>query len=571
MAGIDYENNLENYNNDDIIVIQRGGCDMKKIAVGIEDFKKIIDENYYFIDKSLFIKDIINETVALYTRPRRFGKTLNMSMLYYFFSCKEIDNAYLFKELSIFNDKDALKYQNQYPVIFISFKDMKKDTFKEQINQYRVILLNILRQYKELQDSSSLLNIDKFMIYQYLNKEGSINDLTNSLLNLTIYLYEHYQKKVILLIDEYDVPLQSAYLNGYYEEMSHFLSGLFSSVLKTNDALEKGILTGCLRIAKESIFTGLNNFNVYSLQEEQSSLNFGFSTQEVEELLEYYHCSDYFQDIKEWYDGYKFGHQEIYNPWSVLKYVHKILHSSDKTPECYWANTSGNDIIYRYIKQSDYTMKDDFDLLISDHSIIKTIKNELTYREMDDIHNIYSFLLFTGYLKMIRRIDMNTYELSIPNKEIKYIYIHIFQEWFKDIMNNKKSMFLDALFHKDEIKARKILNDLLFQSVSYFDEKEDFYHGFLLGMLQGTSIKSNQESGYGRFDIAIIPSDFDSIGIIIECKKANSLEEIIKKSEEAAQQVRDKKYIEGFYSQGYTNFIGYGIAFYKKSCYITKL
>ena len=377
---------------------------MKHIPIGIESFKELIDGEYYYVDKTLFIKDVCKEKVALYTRPRRFGKTLNMNMLYYFFSLKQKENAYLFDGLHITKDAEILRYQNQYPVIFITLKDMKQVSFENQKAMFAILIQEIVRNNKELLDSEEVSTFDKEQLVAYSRRTQSDVDLQNALKFLCVCLKQHYHKNVILLIDEYDVPLQSAYLNGYYDEMADFLSGIFSAALKTNDALEKGILTGCLRIAKESIFTGLNNFNVYSITEEPSSTCFGFTPEETLKLLEYYHLKSYEQTVKEWYDGYLFGNKEIYNPWSVLKYVLKILQGND-VPESFWANTSGNDIIYQYIQKADSQMRTDFDTLTSGGRITQTVRYELTYREMDQINNIYSFLLFTGYLKAIACVD----------------------------------------------------------------------------------------------------------------------------------------------------------------------
>ncbi len=544
---------------------------MKKIPIGIENFKQLIDNNYYYIDKSCYIKEIINESVALYTRPRRFGKTLNMSMLYYFFSIKEKDNVYLFNNLDISKDKEAMKHQNQYPVIFISLKDMNALSFDSFLSSFSILISNSIDKHEELLSSLYLNDINKERLKKLHELQATSADLKDALKVLSQCLEKHYHQKVIILIDEYDVPLQSAYLNHYYDEMVDFLRSVFSCALKTNDSLEKGIMTGCLRIAKESIFTGLNNFNVYSIFDKGiSSICFGFTQEEINRLLEYYHIDQYNDQMKEWYDGYLFGNSEIYNPWSVLKYVHQIIRENDSMPQAYWANTSGNDIVYNYIKQSSHQLKDEFDQLMKGYPIEKTIKEELTYREMDDINNIYSFLLFTGYLKCIERIPSKRYLLQIPNQEIKSIYENTFIEWFDKRIKDNSQSFKEALLAGDEITARKILNNLLSCSISYFDYNESFYHGFLLGMLQDTHVKSNRESGTGRYDIAVIPNDFDETGMIIECKYAKEMKELKAKSEEAAKQINEKKYREEFYNEGYTDFIGYGIAFYKKSCFVTK-
>lgn len=544
---------------------------MRWLPIGIENFKELIDKEYYYVDKTLFIKDVIKEKVSLFTRPRRFGKTLNMSMLYYFFSVREKDNAYLFDKLAISKVPEALAHQNQYPVIFLSLKDMKRSNYDMQIEKFGSLIADLVNMNAELLSSTALNDAQKNLLMQYQNGTSSIGNLMDALLKISMYLQQHYQKKVILLIDEYDVPLQNAYLNGYYNEMVDFLKNVFSAALKTNDALEKGMLTGCLRIAKETIFTGLNNFNVHSIFDKESSSDFGFTPNETMQLLQKYNLSSYSNIMKEWYDGYMFGDQEIYNPWSVLMYVQKIIQNDDE-PESFWANTSGNDLVYRYIQQGDDEMKLDFDFLSTGGMIEKTIKSEVTYREMDDPENIYSFLLFTGYLKTMEKTGNNTYKIMIPNKEIHYIYITIFEEWFKKQIKNSKAAFFKALIEEDVKQANIILNNVLYQSISYYDYDEKYYHGFMVGILQGNGIvSSNQESGLGRFDIAILPRSLIERGLVLELKTSVSLTKLKQTAEKACEQIRNQQYINGLLSEGYEDIIGYGIAFYKKSCVIAKV
>ena len=402
---------------------------MKLLPIGIENFKEMINKNYYYVDKTDFISDVLSDHVVLYIRPRRFGKTLNMSMLYYFFSNKEKDNAYLFDGLRINRYPEVMKHQNQYPVIFITLKDMKNMKFENQIEQFASLIADIIKQNIEIIDDSILDNDDINRLKRLKSETAQIPELKNSLKYLSSYLERYYHQKVIILIDEYDVPLQSAYVNGYYDEMVDFLRSVFSTALKTNDSLERGVLTGCLRISKESIFTGLNNLNVYSILDDHTSTMFGFTAEEVRKLLSDYHMDEKFDEVKEWYDGYLFGSYEMYNPWSVLKYVQKYVQEKAK-PESYWANTSGNDIIYRYIRDSDVTMKEEFERLLQGKSIIKTVKPELTYRDMDNINHIYSSLLLTGYLKIKEERGRHEYELVIPNREVYEIYEETFMEYF---------------------------------------------------------------------------------------------------------------------------------------------
>ncbi len=546
---------------------------MKALPIGVENFKKLIDKDYYYVDKTNFIKDVLNAEVSLYTRPRRFGKTLNMSMLYYFFSIRQKENAYLFNDLEILNDPNALAHQNTYPVIFLSLKDLKDSSFQDQLNNYQIIIREIISKNDELLTSVYLDDMDKELLRDY--KMGTVNksQLQNGLRFLSICLEKHWHRKVIILIDEYDVPLQSAYLNGYYDEMVGFLRNVFSAALKTNDALEKGVLTGCLMIAKESIFTGLNNFKVNSIFDGEENQQFGFMQNEIDILLQKYDALEYRDNMKEWYDGYQFGGCDVYNPWSVLMYMDRLTNSNNKSPESFWANTSGNDVIYRFIQQGNAEMKQDFDILSSGGMIEKTIKPELTYRELDDTDNLYSFLLFTGYLKAISKTDTNTYQLMIPNKEIQYIYTTIFEEWFKQQIKSYQASFLEALLQEHVEEANEILNTVLFQSMSYFDYDEKYYHGFLNGMLQGKGsyrIVSNQESGFGRCDLAVLPAYNKNRGLLLELKVAKREEDVEKSAELAIQQIKEKQYIEGLHRKGYTDILGYGIAFYKKTCTIKR-
>lgn len=543
---------------------------MKGLSIGIENFKKLIDKNVYYVDKSKLIEDLINEEVILYTRPRRFGKTLNMSMLYYFFSIKQKENAYLFDNLEISKNIEVMKHQNQYPVIFITLKDMKSKRFNDQIAIFSKIVRNLINDNLELLNSDYLEEIDKDNLVKYQKETKNEIDLQDALNFISKCLKKHYHQNVIILIDEYDVPLQSAYINGYYDEMVEFLRNIFSTALKTNDSLERGVLTGCLQIAKESIFTGLNNFSVRSILNQYSSDCFGFEQNEIDELLKYYDLYDKKGYIKEWYDGYCFYDKEIYNPWSTLLYVKELLGDRNIAAIPFWANTSSNDIVYKYIIEGNQKLKDEFDLLINGESIEKIIKPELTYREMDDINNIYSFLLFTGYLKIIKYVDINCYRLMIPNKEIKLIYTNVFQEWANKIQENYGQKLIDALLDKDENKANEILNYILLQSMSYHDGKESFYHGFILGLLNNNNLFSNIESGDGRSDIKYLPVNKEKRGFILELKICKN-KDLYDTAIEACNQIIEKRYLESDKGRGYLNMLGYGIAFDKKRCFIKML
>lgn len=544
---------------------------MKLLPTGIENFKMMIDKSAYYVDKTNFIEDVLNEQVVLYTRPRRFGKTLNMSMLYYFFSIKEKENAYLFDDLNISKNKDALKVQNKYPTIFISLKEMKNLTFDAQISSFSNVIYELLEKNLEILSSDQLSDTTKDILNKLHNRSSCIEDLKISLRIITNALYTYYQQKVIVLIDEYDVPLQAAYQNNYYEEMVEFLRSVFSSALKTNDALEKGVMTGCLRISKESIFTGLNNFTAYSVLNNISSEFFGFTELEVKQLLKAYNLSEKMDEVKEWYDGYQFGNKEIYNPWSTLMYVKNITQDVSFKPISFWANTSGNDLVVKYIQNGDKKLRKEFDVLMNGQSLIKYIKPELTYCEMDNINNIYSFLLLTGYLKVIKDRGENQYELVIPNKEVYEIYKQSFMSYFEDYTTSKKNELYQELVDGDAKKVNLLLNDILLRSISYFDNQESFYHGFLVGLLNDYEVVSNRESGNGRFDVCVLPENILGTVVLIECKHSISEDDLIDDAKEGARQIVEKKYLEEHRFKKYENAVGYGISFYKKQCYVVKL
>ena len=544
---------------------------MKLIPTGIENFKELIDKDYYYVDKTNLIVNIINEKVVLYTRPRRFGKTLNMSMLYYFFSIKEKKNSYLFNHLNISKNIDALKHQNKYPTIFISLKDMKVSSMENQLLNFSSIIARLLDQFEDILDYDIFNDREKTLLNKYHMGIASKNELAESLLNISICLEKYYHQKVIILIDEYDVPLQSAYQNNYYDEMVDFLRSVFSSALKTNDALEKGIMTGCLRISKESIFTGLNNFTSYSILNNIGNEYFGFNENEVKQLLEDYQLSSYMDEVKEWYDGYLFGNIEIYNPWSTLMYVDKKSHFSSYKPTSFWANTSGNDLVVNYIQNGSDELHEEFEQLIQGKSLEKYIKPELTYREMDHINNIYSFLLLTGYLRVIEDLGENKYKLVIPNKEVYEIYKQSFMNYFEDYTFVRKEDLYQCLVREDVDQANEILGDILSRSISYFDNQESFYHGFLVGLFSGKKIKSNREAMHGRFDLCILPKQIFQTALILECKHSKSVKELVSDAKEGAKQIIDNKYEDEIINDGYLHVKGYGISFYKKYCYIVKL
>ena len=526
-----------------------------------ENFKELIETNSIYADKTNLVKDILNRKVVLYTRPRRFGKTLNMSMLYYFFSNQE-DSVNLFKDLNIAKDAEAMKHLNKYPVIFISLKEMTKMKIEDQIIKYQDTISDFVMNNDYLIKSDKLTEAEKKQLIEYRDKCSNRMKLESSLKDISGMLYKHFNSEVMIIIDEYDVPLRYAHQYGYYDDMLDFIRPLFSSALKTNNYLYKGIMTGCLRIAKESVFTGLNNFETDSMLNKNREAYFGFTEDEVKSILDEYNMPEKFKDIKDWYDGYLFGNIEVYNPWSTLKYI-KESYSQDITePVSYWANTSGNDIIYDYIKNDTGGLREDFESLTKGETIVKSINEQLTYRDLDNPDNIFSFLLSTGYLKATGKNSDGSYNLVIPNKEINDIYSRFFKAYFSEYSKDRTPEFVKALVEGDEAKANETLNDILFCNISYYDNSEAFYHGYILSTLRLFAPVSNVESGDGRIDIKIQDKKTKRI-VGLELKHSESEDDLQKDADKAVKQLKDKRYLK-------PNELGYGISFCKKKCFIRK-
>lgn len=489
--------------------------DKKVIPIGIEDFKELIDRNCYFVDKSLLIKDIIDSgsKVTLFTRPRTFGKTLNLSILKRFFEKTDDDNSYLFDNLKISNDEAKYKaYMGQYPVISISLKSMKQQNYFAAFEQFKNIIIREFESHDSILSSDKLKPLQKKRFEDIYNGTADDSVYYDSLKLLSDCLYAVYKTKVIVLIDEYDVPLENAYFNGFYDKMIDLIRSVFESVLKTNDSLEFGVLTGCLRISKESIFTGLNNLSVYSVMDNKFSDYFGFTENEVKDLLEYYNLSENFDELKEWYDGYLFGNNEIYNPWSVLKFVQQTIDGSQLSLRPYWVNTSSNSIIHELIVKSDRRIRDDIEFLITGNSIDKPLYEVITYINMDVKSDyIWSFLLHTGYLKPVRMYHnglQNYFTAVIPNLEVVTIYENTFRQWFDDsVRAADKSVLIKAVLNGNAETFQLEVNRWLLKSISYHDGYENFYHGFLAGLLEFSDdylVESNREAGTGRSDIVMI-------------------------------------------------------------------
>ena len=561
-----------------------------KLPVGIDDFRKLRESHFYYVDKTRLIEQLLLNwsEVTLFTRPRRFGKTLNMSMLKSFFDIGT-DKA-LFDGLYISGNKELCdEYMGKYPVIFLSLKGVEGLTYEEAFEAFVRIMGKEVNRVSFLADSDKLTQIEREQ-YEGLTimKNGRLafdkEKLISSLQLLSQLLYKHYGKKVVILIDEYDVPLDKAFQNGYYNEMVSLIRGLFGQALKTNEFLQFAVLTGCLRISKESIFTGLNNFKVMSITDSRFDEQFGFTDEEVKKLLSDYDMDSHFDEVKEWYDGYHFGRAYVYCPWDVINHVDHLRDDSDAKPQTYWINSSGNSLVRRLINRADSSTKDEIERLIAGEAIEKVIRLDLTYDEIENsIDNIWSVLFTTGYLTKIGEVKLPdsesyAYMLVIPNKEVREVFVLQIQEWFKAIVandNDTMSLLSKAILDKDEAILARQLNIVMGRMISILDTKapddmkENFYHGLLLGLLRGSNpdwlIKSNRESGDGFSDILIKPENPD-LGIVIEVKYAKEFKKLDAACDAAMAQIKEKRYDETLRDEGRCDILAYGIAFCRKRC-----
>ncbi|MEG2935367.1 MAG: AAA family ATPase [Clostridium sp.] len=553
----------------------------KPLPIGVDNFKRIIEDGYYYVDKTLLIKDILDNksTVNLFTRPRRFGKTLNLSMLQYFFENRNEDTSNLFKGLNIMNCGDKyLKEMQQYPVINLSLKSAKQPNYELA---YECLVNEIIEEFKrhDYVLKSDKLNYEKEIYLNIINKKATKGTMVTSLKFLSMCLEKYHDRKAIILIDEYDVPLENSYFRGFYTEMIDFIRSLFESALKTNDHLEFAALTGCLRISKESIFTGLNNLNIVSILNSHYDEYFGFTESEVTNLLEYYHFEDKKEVVKTWYNGYIFGECNVYNPWSAIKYVYNLKGNKNTFPISHWSNTSSNSIVKSLIEKADDDTKAEIEELIAGKTIEKTIHEDITYGDIDSsMENLWNFLFFTGYLKKVD-IKMNedneiVASLAIPNEEIRLIYKNTILNWFDaGVKSRDLSKMYDAMLSGDAETFENELVELLTESISFYDAYENFYHGFLLGTLVNMKryiIKSNREAGKGRSDILIRYPNRRGTAVILELKVAKTFKELEAKCDEALNQIEEKEYDKPLIEEGYTNILKYGITFYKKDCMIKK-
>ena len=561
-----------------------------KLPVGIDDFRKLRESEFYYVDKTRLIEQLLLNwsEVTLFTRPRRFGKTLNMSMLKSFFDIGT-DEA-LFDGLYISGNKELCdEYMGKYPVIFLSLKGVEGLTYEEAFEAFVRIMGKEVNRVSFLADSDKLTQIEREQ-YKGLTimKNGRLafdkEKLISSLQLLSQLLYKHYGKKTVILIDEYDVPLDKAFQNGYYNEMVSLIRGLFGQALKTNEFLQFAVLTGCLRISKESIFTGLNNFKVMSITDSRFDEQFGFTDSEVKKLLSDYGMDSHFDEVKEWYDGYHFGKADVYCPWDVINHADHLRDDSDAKPQTYWINSSGNSLVRRLINRADSSTKDEIERLIAGEAIEKVIRQDLTYDEIENsIDNIWSVLFTTGYLTKIGEAKLPdsesyAYMLVIPNKEVREVFVLQIQEWFKAVVandNDTMKLLSKAILDKDEAILARQLNIVMGRMISILDTKapddmkENFYHGLLLGLLRGSNpdwlIKSNRESGDGFSDILIKPENPD-LGIVIEVKYAKEFKGLDAACDAAMAQIKQKRYDETLRDEGRCDILAYGIAFCRKRC-----
>ena len=551
----------------------------KKLPVGIDSFEKLRREDFYYVDKSRMIVDLMANwgEVNLFTRPRRFGKTLNMSMLKSFFEIGA--NRALFDGLAISKETTLCEaYMGKFPVVFVSLKGVDGLTFEDAYGMLRRILRSEVFRLSFLAESKKVLDKEKAAFERFLNEQDTLDDVQESLKMLSSLLYQHYGQKAILLIDEYDVPLDKAFQHGYYKEMVALIRSLFGQALKTNDYLQFAVLTGCLRVSKESIFTGLNNFKVLSITDSRFDEHFGFTDAEVKTLLDDYNLTAHYGETKEWYDGYRFGSVDVYCPWDVINHVDRLCGEPNAEPQAYWINTSGNDLVRRFVDKADKTTQGEIERLIAGEAIEKAVRLELTYNEIDNsIDNLWSVLFTTGYLTQAGKVERSVYKLIIPNREVREVFILQIQEWFKEtVVHDEKPMqaFCQAFLDGNAEEIQKRLTVILGKMISILDtkakdeQKENFYHGLLLGLLRSEPnwlILSNAESGDGFSDILIEPEDPDA-GIVIEVKYSPTLAGMESVCEAAMNQIKEKRYDERLRNEGRENVTAFGIAFCKKRC-----
>lgn len=554
----------------------------KALPVGIDNFEKIRKGGYYYIDKTLLIKELLDfkGEVNLFTRPRRFGKTLSLSMLRYFFEDtgsekKNEENRELFRGLKIMGEsEECANHMGKYPVINLTLKSAKQPTFESAYGKMKKVIADEFRRHLCILESGKIGEEDKRLFQEIADRKAEYDDYSGALEFLSRCLYQAAGKKTVILIDEYDVPLENAYFRGFYREMIDFIRSLFESALKTNDYLQFAVITGCLRISKESIFTGLNHLNIISILDKKYSEHFGFTEAEVLQMMRDYGVESRFPTMREWYDGYQFGDTRVYNPWSVVKFLYDLYSDENAFPRPYWINTSSNDIVKDLIAQADRETKGQIEKLLEGGTLDIQVHEEITY---DDMHGsgdyLWNFLYFTGYLTKESEYfkESSIYlRVRIPNTEVKTIYQNTIANWLRDII--KREDFHDLYRAMEDGNAEKmteILSGQLFRTISFYDNAENFYHGFLAGILSQSEnylVKSNRESGNGRSDIMVKSPSLRGRSFVLEVKVSDSIDELEADAERALRQIYEKRYMEELRIEGYRRVDGYGIAFYRKDC-----
>ncbi len=559
----------------------------KKVPIGYEDFKRIVDEDMYFVDKSLMIRDILDYkgSVNLYTRPRRFGKTLNLSMIRRFFEDeldadgKKIVNAYLFDTLKIKEcGEEYMAHQGRYPVINLSLKSGKQPTYEMAAASLVDEIAKEFKRHRYVLSSEKLTPNDRERFTAMMNYKAETIEYAKALEFLSACLTQYHGTRTVILIDEYDVPLENAHFAGFYDLMTGFVRSVFESALKTNINLEFAVITGCLRISRESIFTGLNNLDIYSIMNPRYADAFGFTEEEVKELLSFYQLDDKFDEVKNWYDGYRFGKTEIYNPWSIINYVNAAMTDPQAYPRPYWSNTSSNSIIKELIENADSAMKQEIEDLIAGGRVKKPVHEDITYDSIyESQDNLWDFLYFTGYLKSGRESfedDTEYVEFMIPNREIRTIYKRTIMTWFdKKMQNMDRSELIRALEDGDCELFEKMVSEQLLETISFFDYAENYYHGFLAGLLKGAGrylVISNRESGEGRPDLILKTPSVRGSAIILELKVSDTFQAMEQECRNALRQIESADYEAGLRAEGYSDIKKYGMCFYRKECMVRK-
>lgn len=563
--------------------MKAGDFVQKTVPVGFEDIKRILDEDMYYVDKSLMIRNLIDHkgSVNLYTRPRRFGKTLNLSMIRRFFEeeldteGEKIDNGYLFHKLNIAKcGGEYMAHQGKYPVISLSLKSAKQPTYEMAVASMVDEIAKEFKRHVYVLLNSCLTEHEKERFAAIMNRKAEEIEYKKALEFLSACLAQYHGKRTIILLDEYDVPLEHDHFTGFYHEMTGFIRSLFESALKTNPHLEFAVITGCLRISRESIFTGLNNLEIYSITNSWYADSFGFTEGEIKAMLSFFHLADKFEEVKNWYDGYRFGEWDIYNPWSIINYVKTALADREAYPQTYWSNTSSNSIIRELVEHADSGVRQEIEVLIAGEKIRKPVREDITYDLIfESQDNLWNFLFFTGYLKAGKKSledDIQYMELMIPNREVRMIYKRTILAWFdKKIKGLERTNLLRALEDGDCETFERFVSEQLLDTISFFDYAENYYHGFLAGLLKGAGnylVVSNRESGTGRPDLILKSPSVRGCAVILELKVSNTFQGMEQECRRALEQIEEADYEAQLRAEGYRNIRKFGVCFYRKEC-----